>query len=176
MKIGVTMGGGKNGEVCRALWLGTLLLQACGAHGVRQMTPVQEAYRLMDQGENAKAVVVLEDSLARNTSDPSDAHQLLASAYVGLAGIDIYKIQEAFQDILFRKSLRDEVNSKPMRADVVLAIKLGAKKLVKADGAITKVLDATNLTEGALALENSQLVFEGESRLRKALGCPIIPD
>ena len=62
----------------------------------------------MDKGNDAKAVMVLENELKKHP-DREDIRELLGSAYVGLAGINIYRIQDAFQDLLFRRSLKDEI-------------------------------------------------------------------
>lgn len=90
--------------------LSCMVFTACGKPLAHQMTSTQEAYQLMDKGENAKAALVLEKAL-RDNPDDAKARKLLGTAYVGLAGIDIYSIQDAFQDVLFRRSLKEQVFS-----------------------------------------------------------------
>lgn len=66
--------------------------------------PLTEAYGLMDQGQNDKAIVLLERTV-QEQPDHSEAKVLLASAYAGRAGVDIYQLHRSFQDILFSKPL-----------------------------------------------------------------------
>ncbi len=67
--------------------------------------PLTEAYSLMDHGDNAKAIVLLEKQVQ---ADPSsdEARALLASAYVGEAGVDVYRIHDTFYDVLFSRPLQ----------------------------------------------------------------------
>ena len=66
--------------------------------------PLTEAYRLMDKGQNEKAAILLEDFVGTNP-DSEEAKVLLASAYMGEAGVDIYKLYASFKDIVFNESL-----------------------------------------------------------------------
>src|SRR5687767_4959672 len=66
--------------------------------------PIREAYALMDQGHNAKAVILLERVVSTDP-DNSEARVLLASAYLGQAGVDVYELHRTFQDVLFAKPL-----------------------------------------------------------------------
>ena len=84
------------------------LLGGCAKAKTGVMPAKEEAVRLMDRGENAKAARILEDVLDRNEND-DEAKFLLASSYMGLAGIDVYRIFDAFQDVLFRRSLKDQI-------------------------------------------------------------------
>lgn len=84
------------------------LLAGCGGAKTGAMPPKEEAVKLMDTGENAKAAAILEDSLAKHPDD-DEAKLLLASSYMGMAGIDVYKIFDAFKDLIFKKSLKDQI-------------------------------------------------------------------
>jgi hypothetical protein len=61
-------------------------------------------YQLLDQGKNATAIYLL-TKIIKDSPENSEAHALLASAYLGEAGINIYSIHDAFKDILFDRSL-----------------------------------------------------------------------
>jgi hypothetical protein len=65
---------------------------------------VTEAYTLMDRGENGRAVELLENVVAQEPHN-SEARLILASAYMGKAGIDVLALHDAFHDVLFSKSL-----------------------------------------------------------------------
>ena len=79
---------------------------ACGRTAA-QPTRIQSAYTLLDHGQNASAIVLLESELREGSEHPDEARTLLASAYMGMAGIDIFSIFDAFQSFLFSKSLGD---------------------------------------------------------------------
>jgi hypothetical protein len=81
-------------------------LPGCAKSGDEVPHRIAEAYRLMDRSENAKAVLVLQDALAEEPGS-EEARVLLASAYMGLAGIDIYTIWDNFHDLRFNRSLGD---------------------------------------------------------------------
>lgn len=91
----------------------------------RPLHPISEAYALMDKGQNAKAILILEDTVSRDP-DNSEARVLLASAYLGEAGVDVYKIHDTFKDVLFNKSLEDsflgESNHDAPAADPILEV------------------------------------------------------
>lgn len=88
------------------------LLVACGgcAKSREDETPhrIEEAYHLLDQSENAKAILVLRGLLEEEPGN-EEARILLASAYMGQAGVDIYSIWDGFHDVLFNKPLGDVV-------------------------------------------------------------------
>lgn len=82
-------------------------------------TPVHsltEAYALMDRGENAKAILVLEALLAIEPNS-AEARILLSSAYLGSAGVDVYRAHDHFQDIIFNKSLGSRLWGEPDSSD-----------------------------------------------------------
>lgn len=85
-----------------------LTLTGCGKTRTGVIPPKEEAVSLMDTRQNAKAARVLEEALEKNPDD-DEAKLLLASAYMGLAGIDVYAIFDAFQDLIFRRSLKDQI-------------------------------------------------------------------
>jgi len=93
--------------ICLGFVVALATLTAC-AKSNRDVAPnpVNEAYRLMDKSKTAKAILILEDTVSRDPHN-SEARVLLASAYLGEAGVDVYKIHDAFRDILFEKSLGD---------------------------------------------------------------------
>ena len=68
--------------------------------------PVKEAYRLIDQGKNALAIHILEETIAKDPGN-SEARIVLASAYVGEAGVDVFKIYDNFKDIIFDKPMSE---------------------------------------------------------------------
>ncbi len=73
--------------------------------------PVRTAYELLDQGENAKAIWLLESHLRRSPptiQNLDEARIVLASAYLGEAGLDVFAIHDHFKDILFGKALSDQ--------------------------------------------------------------------
>lgn len=63
-----------------------------------------EAYALMDAGDNAKAIVVLEMLLVKEPGN-TQAKILLSSALLGAAGVDVFKAHDHFSDIIFNQSL-----------------------------------------------------------------------
>lgn len=81
-------------------------------------SPLREAYSLMDQGQNAKAILLLE-SATRADSGNEEARVLLASAYLGEAGVDVYRIHDSFKDVLFSKSLGDSFWKAKPRSEAV---------------------------------------------------------
>lgn len=85
-------------------------LAGCGKTRTGTIPPKEEAVTLMDRSQNAKAARILEADLRDDPSD-DEARLLLASAYMGLAGIDVYRIFDAFQDLLFKRSLKDQIIS-----------------------------------------------------------------
>ena len=83
-----------------------LLLPACVPPAEAPGNALHEAYTLMDRGENAKAVLLMERTLREDPANP-EASLLLASAYMGSAGVDIYSLHDAFKDILFADPLEN---------------------------------------------------------------------
>ncbi len=80
---------------------------SCGSKDQAQpQHPLTEAYRLMDKGDNAKAAILLEQYLQQNP-DSKEGKVLVASAYMGEAGVDIYKLYDSFKDVLFQEPLKD---------------------------------------------------------------------
>ena len=92
--------------ICLGIIVGLVTFAACAKKQEAAPNPLTEAYSLMDKGQNAKAILILEDAVARDPHN-SEARVLLASAYLGEAGVDVYKIHDAFKDVLFDKSLGD---------------------------------------------------------------------
>ncbi len=84
------------------------VLSGCGRKDAqaRTLSLTREAYSLMDQGQNAKAILLLEERIAE-VPDDMEARVMLASAYLGQTGVDVYKIYERFRDLLFNKPLKD---------------------------------------------------------------------
>jgi hypothetical protein len=69
-------------------------------------TAVNEAYGLLDKGQTSRAIALLEDIL-RDEPYNAEARVMLASAYMGRAGIDVLSMHDAFKDVLFSRSLSD---------------------------------------------------------------------
>lgn len=65
---------------------------------------MNEAYELMDQGKNAKAILLLEPVVEKNPKN-TEARIMLASAYLGNAGVHVYSAHDSFHDILFTRPL-----------------------------------------------------------------------
>ncbi len=86
-------------------------MSGCARKGneVRTLSLTREAYALMDHGQNAKAILLLEERIATAPED-MEARVMLASAYLGQTGVDVYKIYERFRDLLFAKPLSDAFN------------------------------------------------------------------
>ncbi len=83
----------------------------------RPVHPIREAYQLLDEGSTAKAMVILTDFLKKNP-DNAEARMLLASAYLGEAGVNVYTVFDSFKDVLFKKTLADTFwNAKPDPAE-----------------------------------------------------------
>lgn len=70
---------------------------------------ITEAYQLVDRGENAKAIQLLERHLAEEPED-GEARLVLATAYIGHAGINIYSLHKTFEEVLFSKPLSDSLD------------------------------------------------------------------
>jgi hypothetical protein len=99
------------------LWLSavaTVLLVSGGAcakknssqDGGDGLASMRQAYALMDKGENAEAITLLEGEIKKNPENV-EARYLLATAYMGEAGLDIYALHDTFHDILFSRPLAD---------------------------------------------------------------------
>lgn len=69
-------------------------------------TAVNEAYELLDKGQTSRAIALLED-IVREEPSNTEARVMLASAYMGRAGIDVLSMHDAFKDVLFSRSLSD---------------------------------------------------------------------
>jgi tetratricopeptide (TPR) repeat protein len=124
------------------------LLTGCGRTRTGTIPPKEEAVTLMDTRQNAKAAEILETALEKNPDD-DEAKLLLASAYMGLAGIDIYRIFDAFQDLIFRRSLKDQIIS-PAR-DGIQKHPLGNGDIPSADETKTKAEEAMAAIDRALS-------------------------
>src|SRR5262249_27926160 len=73
------------------------------------------AYRLMDSGQNARAIVLLEQYLNEKGNDSSsEARILLASALLGQVGVDIFRLHDSFRDILFDHPLSERLWGNPL--------------------------------------------------------------
>ncbi len=95
------------------LFLVGLLLISCAKNdGTKPRHPLNEAYKLMDQQENAKAILLLEKYLETSPND-KEARILAASAYMGEAGVDIYRSYDSFKEILFNMPLADRLGKGP---------------------------------------------------------------
>ncbi|MGK5082006.1 hypothetical protein WDW37_01780 [Bdellovibrionota bacterium FG-1] len=91
-----------------AFFAGVVSLNACASKNDNPaLDPLTEAYSLMDQGQNARAILILESEAARNPKD-AETNVLLASAYLGKTGVDVYRIYDSFKDVLFDQSLSDK--------------------------------------------------------------------
>lgn len=101
----------------RIVLLGAFALQAAACSksgdsgdsvtgGTRSMSPTSEAYGLLDRGETGRAIELLERVLGNDPSN-DEARLLLASAFMGKAGIDVLSLHDAFSDVLFSRSLKD---------------------------------------------------------------------
>jgi hypothetical protein len=75
-------------------------------HGPSRYTRINEAYELLDQGQTSRAIVLLQDVLREDPGN-REARVMIASAYMGRAGIDVLSMHDAFRDVLFSKSLSD---------------------------------------------------------------------
>ena len=73
---------------------------------VPHYTSVNEAYEMLDKGNTSSAIELLERVVADNPAN-AEARVMLASAYMGKAGIDVLSLNDAFHDVLFSKSLSD---------------------------------------------------------------------
>lgn len=92
--------------------ISVLLLSCAKNDGTKPRHPLNEAYQLMDHEENAKAIQLLEKYLSDSPQD-KEARILAASAYMGEAGVDIYRSYDAFKDILFNVPLADRLGKGP---------------------------------------------------------------
>lgn len=88
------------------------LLQGCAKAEKTPKSVVSEAYSLLDKGQRSKAILLLESHLLSNPSD-DEGKQLLASAYVGDAGLDVYTLHDAFDDVLFKDPFKDLLRKGP---------------------------------------------------------------
>lgn len=110
----------------KAIFLGvslaiSLMAVACGSPISRKPPVLTEAYQLMDQGQNARVILLLEDQLARpRGSDSEETRILLASAYLGKAGLDVFAIYQHFKDFLFARPLKDSFLDSPSFAPSAL--------------------------------------------------------
>lgn len=88
--------------------LTALVVQSCGSQPNRvQLNPIKEAYSMLNQGKNASAIVLLEAYLSTDKKN-NEAKTVLASAYMGQAGIDVFKMYDAYKDVFFAHSVADE--------------------------------------------------------------------
>lgn len=87
------------------------LITSCGKQQTKA-TQLEEAYSLLDAGDNLKAIVVLEKEVKAHPNESDEARTLLASAYMGAIGIDIFSIFDSFQEFIFKKSLKDQFFAK----------------------------------------------------------------
>lgn len=71
-----------------------------------QYTAVNEAYELLDKGQTSRAIALLEQIVSEEPTN-TEARVMLASAYMGRAGIDVLSMHDAFKDVLFSRSLSD---------------------------------------------------------------------
>ena len=95
--------------------LGVLLLfsnLSCGTKAVVVQSPLTESYALLNEGQNAKAIKLLEKELARHP-DNDEVRLVLASAYAGEAGVDVITIYDSFKDLLFAKPLKNSILQGP---------------------------------------------------------------
>lgn len=94
-----------------AVSAGLLAITALVACSQKKEAPtpkaLTEAYQLLDQGKNDKAIILLQQTLANDPKGPQskEAKFLLSSAYLGKAGIDVYSLHDSFHDVIFAKSL-----------------------------------------------------------------------
>jgi hypothetical protein len=70
----------------------------------------------MDKGQNEKAAILLE-KIVEEQPENREAKILLASAYMGQAGVDIYKLHDTFKDVLFNQPLSERFWGKSAGAD-----------------------------------------------------------
>jgi hypothetical protein len=88
---------------------------------------VREAYTLLDHGQINRAIAVLEPVVDQEP-DNHEARLMLASAYMGKAGIDVMSIHAAFHDVLFSKSLSEVLTSKKPATEALAAGELPAQR------------------------------------------------
>jgi hypothetical protein len=84
-------------------------LSACGGKDRRvaqRYTAVNEAYELLDKGQTSRAIALLEKIVSEEPRN-TEARVMLASAYMGGAGVDVLSMHDAFKDVLFSRSLSD---------------------------------------------------------------------
>lgn len=117
------------------LFLVALLLSAIScSRGVESERPhpVTEAYYRADRGEDALGIFLLEDYLKNNRND-SEARLLLASNYMGAAGINVFSLYDEFKDILFTGDLGKVVKN----AEKFLDITAKSPRTLGEDGEMT---------------------------------------
>ncbi|MBI4924836.1 MAG: hypothetical protein HY843_02840 [Bdellovibrio sp.] len=73
---------------------------------VYKPSSVAEAEDLIDKGENEKAILILEKYMQEEPKN-KEVKILLASAYLGYAGLSIYSYFESFHDLLFERPLSE---------------------------------------------------------------------
>ncbi|MEK7691405.1 MAG: hypothetical protein AAB425_10345, partial [Bdellovibrionota bacterium] len=102
--------------LCLAIGLAFLTVGCSPEAGTSgaEAQPLSWAYDDLDQGREAKVILGLESAVQE--ADPTltstqEATFLSATAYVGAAGVNIYTFFDSFQDVLFSKSLSDQVFS-----------------------------------------------------------------
>lgn len=92
-----------------AFTLAVAALPACARKENRttpRYTAVNEAYELLDKGQTSRALALLETIVQEEPAN-TEARVMLASAYMGKAGIDVLSMHDAFKDVLFSRSLSD---------------------------------------------------------------------
>ena len=86
-----------------------LLLIGCATKDASVPLPsLTEAYQLMDKGENAKAILLLESYLNKDPHN-EEARILLASAYLGSAGMDVFHAYDNFKDVIFSQAFSENL-------------------------------------------------------------------
>lgn len=88
------------------------LLLGCEERKAEPIHPITEAYTYLDKGENAKAIALVEKAIKEDPGN-LEAYTVLASAYLGQSGIDVFKVHEKFSDILFASSLDESLWGRP---------------------------------------------------------------
>ncbi len=101
---------------------------------------------MMDKGQNEKAALLLE-KVVQDDPNNREAKILLASAYMGVAGIDIYKLHDTFKDVIFNQPLSDRFWGKsksgegPLDTGDVDKIKVSSKTMEDETPAIEDLID-----------------------------------
>lgn len=122
------------------------------------MTAVTEAYTLMDHGQTGRAIELLEQVVQQEPGN-EEARLMLASAYMGKAGIDVLSLHDAFQDVLFSHSLSDVFLSgdKGAAKDPVKGADLPAAQQSKDDTPVERVFQ--NVDEFLNNVRRVMLIF-----------------